>query len=193
MVYGGLSAPLQIGDPLSKIPGLENVPRNIATLKTLNIDLARDDNDATLFESNSEGKPDTVEFANWDNLGGNVYTPIELVTVNGEYQPKRTLGEGEGGWQSFSFSNQSNHAAFNISFEHYADQDTQTGGRDCRSGFMERTATNFRRSDPLSEARRMEIINFPEVELLENSLQKKAKVAPLQQMNHRRMYRRPTR
>ena len=128
MVYGGLSAPLQIGDPLSKIPGLENVPRNVATLKTLNIDLARVDNDATEFETNREGKPDTVEFANWDNLGGNVYTPLVLVTVNGEYQPNRTLGEGEGGWQSFSFSNQSNNAGYNISFEHYADQESQTGG-----------------------------------------------------------------
>ena len=72
MVYGGMSGALQIGDPLSKVKGFEDVPRNMAILKTMDLGIDPDTGQAQL--------------AGFDNLG-TVVNRMTMVTVNGEYQP----------------------------------------------------------------------------------------------------------
>ena len=97
-VYGGLSGFMQIGDPLSKIPDFKNLPRNLAVLKAM--DLEVDPNSGELLLGSNA------------NLGG-VANRMTMVTVNGEFQP--SVDAGEGGWQALTLSNQSNQAYYNIS------------------------------------------------------------------------------
>ncbi|MCT0225785.1 multicopper oxidase family protein [Synechococcus sp. CS-1328] len=103
-VYGGLSGFLQLGDPLSKVPAFSEVPRNLAVIK--NLDLAVDPSSGTL------------QLAGFDGGFGpsSPLNRLTMATVNGEFQPNRDAGAG--GWQAFSFSNQSNADFYNISFLH---------------------------------------------------------------------------
>ncbi len=103
-VYGGLSGFLQLGDPLSKVPGFASVPRNLAVIK--NLDLAVDPATGSLQLTGFDG-------------GFGPSSPLNrltMATVNGEFQPSRDAGAG--GWQAFTFSNQSNADFYNISFLH---------------------------------------------------------------------------
>ena len=108
-VYGGLTGAMQIGDPLSQIPGLENTPRNLAQLKNLEIGY----------------DPFTGQLvpAALDNLAG-LINRMNMVTVNGEFQP--TVQPGAGGWQSLTVTNQSNNAYFNIALLHTAPDGTKS-------------------------------------------------------------------
>lgn len=103
-VYGGLTGFMQVGDPLSKIPYFKDIPRNIAILKTANIGI-----DATT------GKLHLDAFdSNWG--AGNTaltFNRMQLITVNGEYQPQVQLSKG--GWQAITISNEDNNFFFNIS------------------------------------------------------------------------------
>ena len=101
MVYGGMSGPFQIGDPLSKVKGFEDVPRNMAILKTMDLGIDPDTGQAQL--------------TGFDNLGS-VVNRMTMVTVNGEYQP--VADAGQGGWQSISLSNQTNQAFYNLALRH---------------------------------------------------------------------------
>jgi len=95
-VYGGLSGFIQIGNPLSKVPAFKTAPRNLAVLKT--IDLQVDQSGQLMLGSNA-------------NLGG-VANRMTMVSVNGEFQP--VVNAGAGGWQSLTLSNQTNQAFYNI-------------------------------------------------------------------------------
>ena len=101
MVYGGLSGPFQVGDPLSKVPLFKDIPRNWAVLKTMQVGI-----DAETGQLHLDG---------FDNLG-KVINRMTMVTVNGEFQP--TAEAGEGGWQAITLSNQTNQAFHNISLVH---------------------------------------------------------------------------
>jgi FtsP/CotA-like multicopper oxidase with cupredoxin domain len=104
-VYGGASGFMQIGDPLSKIPGFKDVPRNLAVLKMMDVGV----------------DPETGELQldAFDNYGGPLTNAMTMATVNGEFQPNADAHKG--GWQSLTLSNQSNQAFYNISLIH---QDT---------------------------------------------------------------------
>ena len=102
-VYAGLSGFMQIGDPLSKIPPLKDVPRNLAVLKTLDVAL------------DAEG---AVELTGIANLG-TVANRMTMNTVNGEFQPEANAGRG--GWQAITLSNQANQAFYNIAFINHRD------------------------------------------------------------------------
>ncbi|MAR07826.1 MAG: copper oxidase [Cyanobium sp. NAT70] len=97
-VYGGLSGFLQVGDPLSKVPGFEDIPRNLAVIKMMDLGIDSDTG--------------SLELTGFDNfpLLSNAMT---MVTVNGEFQPQAQAGKG--GWQSITLSNQANQAFYNIS------------------------------------------------------------------------------
>lgn len=97
-VYSGLSGFMQIGDPLSKIAPLKDVPRNLAVLKTLDVAL------------DADGGAELTGIANL----GPVANRMTMNTVNGEFQPKANAGKG--GWQAITVSNQANQAFYNISF-----------------------------------------------------------------------------
>jgi FtsP/CotA-like multicopper oxidase with cupredoxin domain len=103
-VYGGLTGFMQVGDPLSKIPYFKDIPRNIAILKTANIGI-----------DPATGKLLLDAFdSNWG--AGNTaltFNRMQMVTVNGEYQPQVQLAEG--GWQAITISNEDNNFFFNIS------------------------------------------------------------------------------
>ena len=101
MVYGGMSGPFQVGDPLSKVKGFEDVPRNMAILKTMDLGIDPDTGQAQL--------------TGFDNLG-TVVNRMTMVTVNGEYQP--IADAGQGGWQSLTLSNQTNQGFYNLSLKH---------------------------------------------------------------------------
>jgi FtsP/CotA-like multicopper oxidase with cupredoxin domain len=101
MVYGGMSGPFQVGDPLSKVKGFEDVPRNMAVLKTMDLGIDPETGEAQL--------------SGFDNLG-KVVNRMTMVTVNGEYQP--VADAGQGGWQSLTLSNQTNQAFYNLSLKH---------------------------------------------------------------------------
>ena len=98
-VYGGLSGPIQVGDPLSKVPDLKDIPRNLGVLKV---------NAVTVDESSGE-----LLLTGYDNLG-RLINRMTMVTINGEFQPSVEFDDG--GWQSFTLSNQSNQAYFRIGF-----------------------------------------------------------------------------
>ena len=102
-VYGGLTGAMQVGDPLSQIPGLENTPRNLAQFK--NLEIGYDPISGQLVP------------AALDNLAG-LINRMNMVTVNGEFQP--TVQPGVGGWQSLTVTNESNNAYFNIALSHTA-------------------------------------------------------------------------
>ena len=103
-VYGGLTGFMQVGDPLSKIPYFKDIPRNIAILKTANIGI-----------DPATGKLLLDAFdSNWG--AGNTaltFNRMQLITVNGEYQPQLDISKG--GWQAITISNQDNNFFFNIS------------------------------------------------------------------------------
>ena len=101
MVYGGMSGPFQVGDPLSKVKGFEDVPRNMAILKTMDLGIDSDTGQA--------------ELTGFDDLG-TVVERMTMVTVNGEYQP--IADAGKGGWQSITLSNQTNKGFYNLSLKH---------------------------------------------------------------------------
>lgn len=101
MVYGGMSGPFQVGDPLSKIPLFKDIPRNWAVLKTMDVGI--------------DAETGKLRLDGFDNLGG-VVNRMTMVTVNGEFQP--TAEAGEGGWQAITLSNQTNQAFHNISLVH---------------------------------------------------------------------------
>lgn len=96
-VYAGLTGFMQIGDPLSKIKGLEDIPRNLAIIKTMAVGI----------DENGE-----LELSSFDNLGP-AANRATMFTVNGEFQP--TANASQGGWQALTLSNQTNQAFFNIS------------------------------------------------------------------------------
>lgn len=98
-VYGGLSGPIQVGDPLSKVPDLKDIPRNLGVLKA---------NAVTVDESSGE-----LLLTGYDNLGTTI-NRMTMVTINGEFQPSVEFDDG--GWQAFTLSNQSNQAYFRIGF-----------------------------------------------------------------------------
>ena len=100
-VYGGLSGSLTIGDPLEKLPGFEDIPRNLAVIKTLDFDV---DEKGRLLASG------------YGSLGGPLTNQLRMVSVNGEFKP--TADADEGGWQSISLSNQSNQFFYNIQLLH---------------------------------------------------------------------------
>ena len=101
-VYGGASGFIQVGDPLSKVPGFENIPRNLAVLKMMDLGL--------------DEKSGQLQLEAYDNYGGPLTNAMTMVTVNGEFQPQADAKQG--GWQSISLSNQSNQAFYNISLIH---------------------------------------------------------------------------
>ena len=108
-LYGGLSGFTQIGDPLSLIPGMKDVPRNLALIKTLNLKPDPQSGDLKLttydYFLGQKGAPkDSFALAN--NMTVN--------TVNGEFQP--TGKSEQGGWQSFTLTNQTNITQHNIAF-----------------------------------------------------------------------------
>jgi len=108
-LYGGLSGFTQIGDPLSLIPGMKDVPRNIALIKTLNLkpDTQTGDLKLTTYDYFlGQGSAPKESFALANNMTVN--------TVNGEFQP--TGKSEEGGWQSFTLTNQTNITQHNIAF-----------------------------------------------------------------------------
>jgi FtsP/CotA-like multicopper oxidase with cupredoxin domain len=101
-VYGGLSGFMQVGNPLQKIPGFEDVPRNLAVIKTMQIG----------------ANPGTgaIELAavNGNILGTDSLAPnrASMFTVNGAYMPEANVEAG--GWQSLTLSNQDNNYYMNI-------------------------------------------------------------------------------
>lgn len=104
-VYGGASGFMQVGDPLSKVPGFKNVPRHLAVLKMMDVGIDSDTG--------------SLQLDAFDNYGGPLTNAMTMATVNGEFQPKADAANG--GWQSLTLSNQSNQAFYNISLIH---QDT---------------------------------------------------------------------
>lgn len=108
-LYGGLSGFTQIGDPLSLIPGMQNVPRNIALIKTLNLKPDKQTGDLKLttydyFLGQGNAPKESYALAN----------TMTINTVNGEFQP--TGKSKKGGWQSFTLTNQTNITQHNIAF-----------------------------------------------------------------------------
>ena len=108
-LYGGLSGFTQIGDPLSLVPGMQDVPRNLVLIKTLNLQPAQ----------NSGG----LKLTTYDNFLGQQGAPAKSAplannmtvnTVNGAYQP--TGKSDSGGWQAFTLTNQTNVTQHNIAF-----------------------------------------------------------------------------
>jgi FtsP/CotA-like multicopper oxidase with cupredoxin domain len=104
-VYGGASGFMQVGDPLSKVPGFKDVPRHLAVLKMMDVGVDADTG--------------SLQLDAFDNYGGPLTNAMTMATVNGEFQPKADAAKG--GWQSLTLSNQSNQAFYNISLIH---QDT---------------------------------------------------------------------
>ena len=97
-VYAGMSGPIQIGDPLQHVPGFEDVPRNLAVLKSNNIVIDAETGEARL-----------SYIPNGYNIVSNT---TKLITVNGEYQPTKSTTDP--GWQSIAISNQTGQAYYNI-------------------------------------------------------------------------------
>ena len=101
-VYGGASGFIQIGDPLAKVPGFKNVPRNLAIIKMMDLGVDKDSGQ--------------LQLDAFDGYGGPLTNAMTMVTVNGEFQPKADAKTG--GWQSISLSNQTNQAFYNVSLLH---------------------------------------------------------------------------
>lgn len=106
-VYAGLSGFMQIGDPLQKIEALQDVPRNLAIIKSMAVDV----------DSNGE-----LLLTGLDNLGP-VTNRLTMFTVNGEFQPSADAGKG--GWQTLTISNQTNQAFFTVSLLHKPSENSQ--------------------------------------------------------------------
>lgn len=95
-LYGGLSGFLELGDTLGRIPYFRSTPRNLVELKNLQLGFLNGQ----------------VVLAGYDT--GLPVNQMVMTTVNGEFQP--SVDAGAGGWQSFSFSNQTNNMFYNIAF-----------------------------------------------------------------------------
>ena len=105
-LYGGLSGFMQVGDPLQKVPGFQDVPRNLAVLKTMQVEVDPQSGNFQLAAVNGN-------ILGWDSLAPN---RASMATVNGEYNP--TINVSSGGWQSLTLSNQDNNYYMNISINH---------------------------------------------------------------------------
>ncbi len=105
-VYGGLSGFMQVGDPLKNIPGLENIPRNLGVIKTMQVGIDEDSGDYKLASINGN-------ILGTQSLATN---RASMFTINGEYQPE--INKKSGGWQSFTFSNQDNNYYMNLAIRH---------------------------------------------------------------------------
>lgn len=103
-LYGGASGFLQIGDPLSKIPGFNKVPRNLAVIKSINVI--------------PEERSGDLVLTGYDILGS-VTQSVAMPTVNGTFQPNVDVDNT--GWQAVSLSNQDNDAYYNIRLIHTDD------------------------------------------------------------------------
>ena len=103
-LYGGASGFLQIGDPLSKIPGFNKVPRNLAVIKSINVIPEDESGDLVL--------------TGYDILGS-VTQSVAMPTVNGAFQPNVDVDNT--GWQALTLSNQDNGAYYNIRLIHTDD------------------------------------------------------------------------
>ena len=101
-VYAGMSGPIQIGNPLGHVPGFEDVPRNLAVLKSNNVKIDPETGEAKI-----------SYIPNGYNVVSN---NMALVTVNGEYQPEAKATEP--GWQAIALNNQTGQAFYNIQFNH---------------------------------------------------------------------------
>ena len=113
-LYGGLSGFTQIGDPLSLIPGMQDVPRNMALIKTLNLKPDKQSGELKLTTYDyflGQGNAPKQSFAMANNMTVN--------TVNGKFQP--TGKSDKGGWQSFTLTNQTNITQHNIAFTQLTD------------------------------------------------------------------------
>ena len=101
-LYGGLSGFMQVGDPLSKVPAFTDIPRNVAVLKTMQVEV--------------DPATQKVELAAVNGNIQGVYSlapnRASMFTVNGEYMP--TVNFNEGGWQSLTLTNQDNNYYMNI-------------------------------------------------------------------------------
>ena len=105
-LYGGLSGFMQVGDPLSKVPFFKDVPRNLAVLKTMQVETDPVSGDYELAAVNGN-------FLGLHSLAPN---RASMFTLNGEYMP--TVDVAKGGWQSLTLSNQDNNYYMNISIRH---------------------------------------------------------------------------
>ena len=105
-VYGGLSGFMQVGDPLKNIPSLENIPRNLGVIKTMQVGIDEDSGDYKLASINGN-------ILGTQSLATN---RASMFTINGEYQPE--INKKSGGWQSFTFSNQDNNYYMNLAIRH---------------------------------------------------------------------------
>lgn len=105
-LYGGLSGFMQVGDPLQKIPFFKDVPRNLAVLKTMQI------------EVNPQSNQLELAALNGNILGTQSLAPnrASMFTVNGEYMP--SVDFEAGGWQALTLSNQDNNYYMNLSIRH---------------------------------------------------------------------------
>jgi hypothetical protein len=88
---------MQVGDPLKNIPSLENIPRNLGVIKTMQVGIDEDSGDYKLASINGN-------ILGTQSLATN---RASMFTINGEYQPE--INKNSGGWQSFTFSNQDNN------------------------------------------------------------------------------------
>jgi FtsP/CotA-like multicopper oxidase with cupredoxin domain len=105
-LYGGLSGFMQVGDPLNKVPLFKDVPRNLAVLKTMQV------------EANPASSDYELAAVNGNFLGFHSLAPnrSSMFTVNGEYMP--TVDVDQGGWQALTLTNQDNNYYMNISIRH---------------------------------------------------------------------------
>ena len=59
-VYGGASGFMQVGDPLSKVPGFKDVPRHLAVLKMMDVGVDADTGSLQLDAFDNYGGPLTL-------------------------------------------------------------------------------------------------------------------------------------
>ena len=102
-LYGGLSGFMQVGDPLQKVPLFKDVPRNVAVLKTMQVEIDPSTGNYQLAAVNGN-------FVGMYSLGPN---RASMFTVNGEYMPE--IDFQDGGWQALTLTNQDNNYYMNIS------------------------------------------------------------------------------
>ena len=105
-LYGGLSGFMQVGDPLSNVPLFKDVPRNLAVLKTMQVQADPVSGDFELAAVNNN-------FLGLHSLAPN---RASMFTVNGEHMP--SVDVNNGGWQALTLSNQDNNYYMNISIRH---------------------------------------------------------------------------
>ena len=102
-LYGGLSGFMQVGDPLQKVPLFKDIPRNVAVLKTMQVE-------ADTITGNYKLAALNGTFLGKYSLAAN---RASMFTVNGEYMPEVIFKDG--GWQALTLTNQDNNYYMNIS------------------------------------------------------------------------------